>query len=457
MNLQVSRANPTTDLIVVGAGAKAAALAAKVHTLNTLGRTSLSMTIVEANRPAASWYGENGLTTGEEPLAISPIKDVGFPYRSTAVLGERGRGLDRGLLRFSWQAYLIDDGGYAGWVNAGSPAIRHRDYGRYLAWVLARATAGVTLVSAAVTRASLSAPDGCSGERTWSLELAPPDGPSRRLSAGALVLTGPGVRRPLEHDRAAAPRMLHADDKRGRFRDLLSERPCDIAIAGGGESALSCLAFLRDVAPDAEVTVYTPTLPMSRGESFLENRVFSDPDDVAWSSLDAATRRDFVKHCDRGVFDAGSLAEIACDERYRFVVGRVLHVGARDDSGLQVEYLAASGRRSAHHDYFVNCTGLDLLEQVRILFDSGTRQEIERHAGRVWDLQAGQELAFGRALELEGLRPRLHIPGAAGLAQGPGFANLGCLGLLSDRVLEPLLAAPRALAGAGVLESSAAA
>ena len=31
--------------------------------------------------------------------------------------------------------------------------------------------------------------------------------------------------------------------------------------------------------------------------------------------------------------------------------------------------------------------------------------------------------------------PPLHLPVVAGLAQGPGFPNLSCLGLLSDRVL----------------------
>ena len=36
--------------------------------------------------------------------------------------------------------------------------------------------------------------------------------------------------------------------------------------------------------------------------------------------------------------------------------------------------------------------------------------------------------------------PRLHIPGLGGLSQGPGFANLGSLGLLANRVLQPLMA-----------------
>ena len=36
---------------------------------------------------------------------------------------------------------------------------------------------------------------------------------------------------------------------------------------------------------------------------------------------------------------------------------------------------------------------------------------------------------------MAGLSPPLHLPVLAGLAQGPGFPNLSCLGLLSDRIL----------------------
>ena len=38
-------------------------------------------------------------------------------------------------------------------------------------------------------------------------------------------------------------------------------------------------------------------------------------------------------------------------------------------------------------------------------------------------------------LSVSGLAPPLHLPVMAGLAQGPGFPNLSCLGLLSDRIL----------------------
>ena len=45
------------------------------------------------------------------------------------------------------------------------------------------------------------------------------------------------------------------------------------------------------------------------------------------------------------------------------------------------------------------------------------------------------ERAVGHDLAVSGLHPRLHLPVLAGVAQGPGFPNLSCLGLLADRVL----------------------
>lgn len=66
------------------------------------------------------------------------------------------------------------------------------------------------------------------------------------------------------------------------------------------------------------------------------------------------------------------------------------------------------------------------------------RAEIESRVGAVWDRPPGREVPIGRNLELQGMRPRLYIPGLGALSQGPGFANLGSLGLLANRVLKPL-------------------
>jgi mycobactin lysine-N-oxygenase len=48
-------------------------------------------------------------------------------------------------------------------------------------------------------------------------------------------------------------------------------------------------------------------------------------------------------------------------------------------------------------------------------------------------------------LSVAGLTPALHLPMLAGLAQGPGFPNLSCLGLLSDRVLRRYVPLPAAV------------
>jgi mycobactin lysine-N-oxygenase len=427
-------AGSEADLIVVGAGAKATALASKVHVLNRLGLGPIALTIVEASEPAASWSGRNGMTSGEEPLAIPPIKDVGFPYESHLEFGDAGDEIDRAMMAFTWQQYMISQRRYVRWVNAGSPPIQHRTYGKYLAWVLARATEGVELVHGRVTRVSLDARAG-----SWTIDVEGSNS-SPRYRGRALALTGPGVHRPFPHDPEASSKIFHCDSRRTELARIPIEQSADIAIVGGGESALSCVAFLRAFRPDAQLTIYTPSLPLSRGESFLENRVFSNPDEVDWSSLDEQTRRDFVRHCDRGVFDPQTLQSIAYDENCRFVTGRVTHVSAvGHDRGVSVDYASPHGVLDVRHDYVVNCTGFDLLEQLRTLFPSAVRTEIEDRVGALWDRPPGREIPIGRHLELQGMHPRLHIPGLGALSQGPGFANLGCLGLLANRVLQPLV------------------
>jgi mycobactin lysine-N-oxygenase len=425
------------DLLIVGAGAKAAAIAAKVHAINELGLGSLTVTIVEKTEPAASWLGRNGMTSGEEPLAIPPIKDVGFPYQSFKQFGEAGDAIDAALLPFSWQRYATQRGEYAGWINSGAPSVRHRDYGSYLSWVLARATTGVRLLSGRVEAVTIE-PD----PERWAITVAERGDPGdpERHAGGALLLTGPGVHHALPHDPAASSRIFHCDSHRSEFARIPAEQETEIAILGGGESALSARIFLRGFRPGARVTVFTPMLPMSRGESFLENRVFADPDCVTWERLDQQTRRDFVKHTDRGVFDVGNIASLAGDKRTSFELGRALHAScAADGDAVTLEYEAPGGVVAAEFDYLVNCTGFDLLAQLRGLFSDEVRAVVEREAGQIWDTPPGTEVPIGRALELRGLSPRLHIPGLGGLSQGPGFANLGCLGLTANRVLQPLL------------------
>jgi mycobactin lysine-N-oxygenase len=42
---------------------------------------------------------------------------------------------------------------------------------------------------------------------------------------------------------------------------------------------------------------------------------------------------------------------------------------------------------------------------------------------------------IGHDLAVTNVTPKLFLPSLSGLTQGPGFPNLSCLGLLSDRIL----------------------
>lgn len=430
MSVVASRTD--TDLLVLGAGAKGAAIAMKAHVLNALGLGPISLTVVEAVGPAAAWRDGEGVTSSREILGLGPCKDIGFPYQGARAFGADGAAVDREALSFSWQRHLVEQGRYAEWIDAGSPAVQRRVFGAYLAWVLARAHEGVQTVHGRVARVSLEP----GGER-WLIDVERAAG-SDRYACRAFALTGQGAQRILPHDLDAAPRVLDCESGRMEIARVPSAESSDVAIVGGGESALSCLEFVRARRPDAQLTVYTANLPMSRVESFLENRVFSRPDDVDWTSLSEEERRDFVVRSDRGVFGAERASPFAYDERLRLVTGRVTHVASADGGRrVSVAYVSASGATKARHDYVINCTGYDPLEQFRRLLAPEAREELERQTGPLWGRPC-DDVAIGRALELEGVRPRVHIPGMAALSQGPGFSTLGALGLLADRVLEPL-------------------
>ena len=86
------------------------------------------------------------------------------------------------------------------------------------------------------------------------------------------------------------------------------------------------------------------------------------------------------------------------------------------------------------YDYVVVAIGFNSLWFTDLL-DEQTRTRL----GAVTNNLERQaiEYAIEEDLSIRDFRPRLHLPMLAGVAQGPGFPNLSCLGLLADRVLGP--------------------
>ncbi|MFD8787868.1 SidA/IucD/PvdA family monooxygenase [Kitasatospora sp. NPDC059599] len=425
-----SRSTGPYDLLVVGGGPKAASLAAKAHCLNRLEMAEVRIVVVESAEIAASWSGRHGNTTGSEFLGTRPEKDVGFPYRSSRLFEAGGAELDAMMAgTFSWQRFLVSRGEFSRWVDSGGPAPTHRVFAEYLAWVFEQAREGVEVVRGRVSGLHR-------GPRRWTVDHLDAQGRSRSLEAYGVVLTGPGESRPLPCDEDAADRVIPASVDRSAVRGLLGGGR-EVLLVGAGESAASFATYLLGPLGDAvsSVTIASPTPPYSRAESYLENGVYSEPEAAGWRELPESLREEFIRRTDRGVLSPGVLAGLAGDPRLGFETGRVEYIGCGGDGRLGVELDGPSGRRRIDCDLVVNCIGSSPLAQLHMLLSPSTARELAADAGVDLGDQRSVMRSVAADLAVEAPGPRLHVPALAGLAQGPGFANLSCLGALSDRIL----------------------
>ena len=124
------------------------------------------------------------------------------------------------------------------------------------------------------------------------------------------------------------------------------------------------------------------------------------------------------------------------DDRIRHLRGRVAHAVGRDE---QIRLTLSTNRGSEDFetvhgfDLVIDGSGVDAL-WFTTLFSQDPLDLLELGLGGPLSGERLQE-AIGYDLAVEGLAPKLFLPNLAGLNQGPGFPNLSCLGLLSDRVL----------------------
>ncbi|MGO4616283.1 SidA/IucD/PvdA family monooxygenase [Nocardia sp. 2YAB30] len=405
-------------LLVVGAGPKAMAVAAKAHVLRSLGLPAPRVTVVESHAVGGNWLPSGGWTDGQHRLGTSPEKDVGFPYRSTWARGHN-RAINEAMTAFSWTSFLIERGTYAEWVDRGRPSPHHHVWAKYLQWVAHKAD--VELVLGAVCKISPAA-DG------WLVSVADADGVVSELDADRLMVTGPG-----RSDRALAthPKVLSIAE----FWDLAGKRKLPAssraAVIGGGETAGSAMDELvrHDVLT---ISVISPAATIyTRGESFFENSLYSDP--AKWRALSPDERRDVVRRTDRGVFSVRVQETLLGDSRVHHLQGRVVRVIDQGDSVALTLRNELRPDQVHAFDLVVDATGGQPLWFLE-LFDADAADLLELAVGGPIT-QSRIESAIDHDLAVSGLDSKLYLPNLAGLAQGPGFPNLSCLGELSDRVL----------------------
>ena len=419
------------SLVVVGAGPKAVAVQAKAHALRRLGMTIPEIQVVDPIGVAGNWLPEGGWTDGRHPLGTSPFKDIGFPYRTRIAddppphpeiadtRGPLSRAVDRELLTLSWVRFLIETGRYASWIDRCQPQPRHRLWAEYLRWVAART--GLDLVRGRVTGMH-------AGAEGWSLSVCMTDGRVRTVTADALLVTGPG---PSTHRIAEIPRVLSLAGFWKAIADDELPESSRIAVIGAGESAASVITEVIRHDVDEICLVSPAATVFSRGEGRFENAMYTDP--RRWADLDEQARRDFIARTDRGVISVGMQDCLSSDDRVAHLRGRVLE--ARDTaSGVELTMTdPARGHRTATFGLVIDARGGSPVWFTELM-DPQTRSLVSAACGGELTARCFED-RMTPTLALAGLAPTLFVPALSGFRQGPGFANLSCLGELSDRIL----------------------
>lgn len=419
-------------LAVIGAGPKGIATAVKAKVLEEFGLPVDQVILIEKHNVAANWSGDFGYTNGEMKLGTSPEKDVVFPMETDVTDKHLNDRIKQRLLHFTWMSYLVQTNRFSDWVDRGRPAPCHISWTNYLRWVSAQLAPQVSIVSSEVLKIDLNA-----AKNKWELKLVNTDGNADHyvLHADRLMLTGPGqTRMDFLNGQPMPEKTYDLESFWSAMKKKTFNKTGRLAIVGAGENAASALLALSQYAPNLRVDIISPKGFIStRAESYYENQMYSQPERNEWENLQVKDRIDFIERTDLGVFSTHAMSILNEQIRHQIIAGRVISLEPKN-SGLVLKLSYGAKETEREYDQVILASGFDQMATLRKFLTPLALQHLEHALGEPLTQTKISE-SIQPDLSVGGLSPTLHLPMLAGLMQGPGFANLSCLGRLSDRIV----------------------
>jgi mycobactin lysine-N-oxygenase len=437
-------------IVIVGAGPKAAAIAARLAAWRNVLRHHESgklvlpeVEIIELYEPGAAWSGKYGFSDGALELCNAGEKDVGFPYPDDRDSAPEAKVSLEVARSYSWFAFLVATGAHEEWVHRGRRFPTHRRWARYIEWVLKKAEAVVTKGKVtAIER------DPKAKARQWRVRHEC-GGAAAVSEADAVVLTGTGPAIKLPGTASPADGFVDAEtfwdpsiaDRIARMTEG------EIVVIGSGGAAGTILAHLASLRLGSEVGVISLS-PLGalfpRGDGFAERRLSSDPG--MWRSLPEEIRRDILTRTDAGVVSSRIKHDVDRSEQIVFRHGRALAVDAPgpNEDEMKLHYTLGGIKQFIRAKVVVAAMGFNSWGLLHP-FGTAAKALTEPSTEAAKKFRGAIEAEFDADLCLPasaGLGPRLHIPLLAALAQGPGFASLGSLGKTASAILDPYILRP---------------
>jgi mycobactin lysine-N-oxygenase len=424
----------TKSLAIVGAGAKAAAVAARNATLTGILKRGAvpDLHIFEKDHVGCAWSGAGSFTSGFLTLCTPGERDVGFPYDEVFASWRTTAPVSPGLFaRFSWGSWLAQIGAYSDWVDRGRDHPFHAAWADYLQWVLDEA--GQQPIFAEVTRVA----PGRKGR--WTVFY----GNGSTLEVDGVLFSGTGSSRLVpKAGRIPRGRVLNAETFWREREKIRARRAPRIAVAGDGGSAGTIVAWLAEAFAETGAIIYSIS-PMGtlfpRGDGYVERRWFSDPTD--WRKLDKKHREKLLERTEAGVISLRIKAAIDRATVLTFLRGKADLV-RWDPINRELVVATAYGAdtSSPRVDYFVNAIGFDSWSLLRVVDHPVVKTLLKKGSESLRkdvEMQMAGDLSLPTSL---GMPAGLHVPALAGLARGPGMGNLGSLGLMAKAVHDRYIA-----------------